>query len=80
MLIASAPLGFIALEAGWVLTEAGRQPWIIYNVMRTADAVTPVASVGGSLALFASLYAVLATILVYFLWQLAGRRLDDKAH
>ena len=34
-----APLGFIALEAGWVVTEAGRQPWIIYGIMRTADIV-----------------------------------------
>ena len=38
---ASAPLGFIAIEAGWFVTELGRQPWIIQGVMRTADAVTP---------------------------------------
>ena len=35
------PLGFVAIEAGWVVTEVGRQPWIIYRVMRTAQAVTP---------------------------------------
>jgi cytochrome d ubiquinol oxidase subunit I len=40
-LIASGPLGFVAIEAGWVVTEVGRQPWIIDHVMRTADAVTP---------------------------------------
>jgi hypothetical protein len=34
-------LGFVALECGWVVTEAGRQPWIIYGVMRTEEAVTP---------------------------------------
>ena len=56
-LVACAPLGFLALEAGWVVTEAGRQPWVIYGVMRTADAVTPVADVWGSLALFTALYA-----------------------
>jgi cytochrome d ubiquinol oxidase subunit I len=39
--VAAAPLGFIALEAGWTVTELGRQPWIIQGVMRTADAVTP---------------------------------------
>lgn len=39
--VASAPFGFIAIEAGWVATELGRQPWIIQGIMRTADAVTP---------------------------------------
>ncbi len=34
-------MGFIAIEAGWTVTEVGRQPWIIYGVLRTADAVTP---------------------------------------
>ena len=34
-------MGFIATEAGWVVTEVGRQPWIIQGVLRTADAVTP---------------------------------------
>ena len=37
----AAPMGFIAIEAGWMVTEVGRQPWIIYGVLRTADAVTP---------------------------------------
>jgi cytochrome bd ubiquinol oxidase subunit I len=70
-LVVCSPLGFLALEAGWVVTEAGRQPWVVYGVMRTADAVTPVASVSGSLALFAALYALLAAILVAFLRRLA---------
>ncbi|MGH2709332.1 MAG: cytochrome ubiquinol oxidase subunit I, partial [Actinomycetota bacterium] len=37
----AAPMGFIAIEAGWTVTEVGRQPWVIYGVLRTADAVTP---------------------------------------
>lgn len=65
------PLGYVALEAGWVVTEAGRQPWVIYNVMRTAEAVTPVESVTGSLALFSALYGVLLLILIAFLRRLA---------
>ena len=69
-LVVCAPLGFIALEAGWVVTEAGRQPWVIYGIMRTADAVTPVESVGGSLALFTALYATLLVILIAFLYRL----------
>jgi cytochrome d ubiquinol oxidase subunit I len=69
-LVFCAPLGFIALEAGWVVTEAGRQPWVIYRIMRTAEAVTPVAEVWGSLALFTVLYAGLLVILVSFLRRL----------
>ena len=65
------PLGFLALEAGWLVTEAGRQPWVIYRVMRTADAVTPVDSVAGSLMVFSMLYAALLVILVFFLRRLA---------
>ncbi|HEX2569775.1 MAG TPA: cytochrome ubiquinol oxidase subunit I, partial [Polyangia bacterium] len=37
----SGPLGFVAIEAGWVVTEVGRQPWIVYGILRTAQAVTP---------------------------------------
>ena len=66
------PLGFLALEAGWVVTEVGRQPWVIYKTMRTADAVTPVASVTGSLIVFSALYAALLLILVFFLRRLAA--------
>jgi cytochrome d ubiquinol oxidase subunit I len=77
-LVACAPLGFIALEAGWVVTEAGRQPWVIYRVLRTADAVTPVADVGWSLAVFTALYLTLLVILLSFLRLLA--RGNDQPH
>ena len=40
-LVAAGPFGFLAIEAGWTVTELGRQPWIIYGVMRTEEAVTP---------------------------------------
>jgi cytochrome d ubiquinol oxidase subunit I len=70
-LVGCAPLGFLALEAGWVVTEVGRQPWVVYGVMRTRDGVTPLESVGGSLALFAALYGTLLLILVSFLRRLA---------
>ena len=72
-LIVSTPLGFIALQAGWVVTEVGRQPWVIYRVMRTADAVTPVSDVWGSLILFGVLYAGLLLLLAVFLRRLARR-------
>lgn len=70
-LVVCAPLGYIALQAGWVVTEVGRQPWVIYRVMRTADAVTPEPHVAGSLALFTLLYAALLVILAVFLRRLA---------
>ena len=53
-----APSGFVAVIAGWVTTEVGRQPWVIYGLLRTADAVSPLASpaVGGSLIAFVIVY------------------------
>jgi cytochrome d ubiquinol oxidase subunit I len=77
-LVCCLPCGFLALEAGWLVTEAGRQPWVIYQVMRTADAVTPVHSVTGSLLVFSMLYAALLVILVFFLRRLA--RGEKQAH
>ena len=62
VLAMSTPLGFVALEAGWVVTELGRQPWIIQGVMRTSDAVTPMPGVGVSLAVVTMIYIGLAVI------------------
>ena len=53
-----APAGFLALEAGWLVTEWGRQPYSVWGVLRTADAVTPVASLAVPLVLFTLLYLV----------------------
>ncbi|MEP7295223.1 MAG: cytochrome ubiquinol oxidase subunit I [Burkholderiales bacterium] len=52
------PSGLVALLAGWYTTEIGRQPWIVYGLMRTADAVSPVSAsqLGISLALFVAVY------------------------
>ncbi len=58
-LVGAAPLGFVAIEAGWVVTEVGRQPWIIYGVMRTREAVTPVHGIGVPFCLFTGLYVFL---------------------
>jgi cytochrome d ubiquinol oxidase subunit I len=64
---ASAPLGFIAIEAGWFVTELGRQPWIIQGVMRTADAVTPMPGLIVPFLAITLLYLVLAAIVVMLL-------------
>ena len=77
-LVVSLPLGFIALEAGWLVTEAGRQPWVIYRLMRTADAVTPVHSVTSSLLVFSALYAALLLIVILFLRRVS--RSEQSAH
>lgn len=61
------PLGFLALEAGWIVTEVGRQPWIIHKVMLTKDAVTPVPGIAYSMYLFIGLYFFLALVLVWLM-------------
>jgi cytochrome d ubiquinol oxidase subunit I len=63
----SAPLGLIAIEAGWVVTEVGRQPWIIRGVMRTADAVTPMPHLTTPFLLFTGLYVFLGVIVIVLL-------------
>lgn len=73
MLALAAPLGFFALEAGWIVTEAGRQPWIIYRVMRTRDAVTPRTDVGVTLLVYVLLYGVLTVALISLLRSLAKK-------
>jgi cytochrome bd ubiquinol oxidase subunit I len=68
-IVACGPLGFLAIEAGWVVTEVGRQPWIIYNVLRTADAVTPVPGLVVPFVTFTALYFVLAALVIWILWR-----------
>jgi cytochrome d ubiquinol oxidase subunit I len=60
----AAPAGFIALEAGWVVTEVGRQPYVVYGVIRTAAAATPAAGMAVRFALFAAIYVILAATVV----------------
>jgi cytochrome d ubiquinol oxidase subunit I len=67
LLVACAPLGFAALEAGWTVTEVGRQPWIVGGVMRTADAVTPMPGLVVPFTVFTLLYLVLGTVVVVLL-------------
>ena len=69
LFVAATPLGFIAVEAGWTVTEVCRQPWIIYNVMRTADAVTPMPGIGYSFYMFTLMYFSLAAIVIFMLYR-----------
>ncbi|MGT5522849.1 cytochrome ubiquinol oxidase subunit I, partial [Escherichia coli] len=70
-LVVTSPLGFLAIEAGWTVTEVGRQPWVIYNVMRTRDAVTPTPGIALTFYVFSLLYAGLGVTLVFFLRRMA---------
>lgn len=64
---AAGPLGLLAVEAGWMVTELGRQPWIIRGVMRTADAVTPMPNVVISLAVSCLIYLFLGLVVAVLL-------------
>ena len=66
-LVLVSPLGFVALEAGWMVTELGRQPWIIYHLMRTKDAVTSMPNVTLTFLVMTALYVVLGIIVVWLL-------------
>ncbi len=63
-LFLASPLGFVAVETGWMVTELGRQPWVIYHVMRTNEAVTPMPGLVVPFTVFTLLYIFLSFILV----------------
>jgi cytochrome bd ubiquinol oxidase subunit I len=70
---ASGILTYIAIEAGWIVTEVGRQPWIIYNTVRTADAVTNSDGIWVSFAVVATLYTALGIATVLALRAMSRR-------
>ncbi|HEV2042931.1 MAG TPA: cytochrome ubiquinol oxidase subunit I, partial [Casimicrobiaceae bacterium] len=77
----ASPLGFVAVIAGWVTTEVGRQPWVVYGLMRTKDAVTP--SLTGSDVLMSLAVYVIAYIVIfgaggYFMGRLLRAGPTDK--
>jgi cytochrome d ubiquinol oxidase subunit I len=69
----AGPAAFIALEAGWVVTEVGRQPWIVYGQMRTADAVTTRGGIVWWLLATIATYVLLGTACAWLLRQLARK-------
>ncbi len=71
-----APMGFLALEAGWIVTEVGRQPWIIHGIMKTKDAVTPMPGMIYSFYMYVVLYSVL-TVAVSWLMYRQIKRLNN---
>ncbi len=73
LLVLNIPLPYLALAAGWAVAEIGRQPWIVYRLMRTADAASPVpgTSVALSLLAFVLVYSLLGAIAFYLLRKYA---------
>ena len=69
IMLYAIPLPYVALQAGWIVTEVGRQPWIVYGLMRTKDAVSPIAAsqVGITLAAFILAYTALGVIAFYLI-------------
>jgi cytochrome bd ubiquinol oxidase subunit I len=68
-------IGFVGVLAGWVVTESGRQPWVIYGVLRTADAISPVSggAVAFSLAMFVVVYGIVFSFGMWFINRLIER-------
>ena len=71
--VAAGPISVIALEAGWITTEVGRQPWIVYRVMRVEDAVTTNSGVWISLAVMIVVYTGMAIVASRVLLGMARR-------
>src|SRR5262249_22642469 len=73
----AGPLAVVALIAGWTVTEVGRQPWVVYRVMRTADAVTGAKGIPVGYALLAAVYAAVAVAVWWILRRLAKVPLEQ---
>jgi len=73
--------GFVAVIAGWVVTETGRQPWVIQGILRTADAASPVpaASLLGTLTLFVLCYGVVFWMGIYYINRLINKGPEGRA-
>lgn len=70
-LLALHPLGFIATEAGWITNEVGRQPWLVYQLVRTSEGVSPIppGNVVWSLSLFIIIFLVIGTSYLYYIFK-----------
>lgn len=76
--VLASPLGFVAVIAGWIVAEVGRQPWVVHGLMRTAEAVSPVSAsqVSTSLVLFVSIYGLLFAAFLYYAGRVVAKGPD----
>ena len=65
----ATPLGFVAVEAGWTVTEVGRQPWILYGIMKTKDAITPMPGIVYSFLTVLLVYGSLSFVVIFLLYR-----------
>ena len=80
IMVLAIPLPYIAGQLGWIVAELGRQPWIVYGLLKTSDAVSrsvSTAQVVGSLAGFTLLYGTLGVVDIYLLARYARKGPDD---
>jgi cytochrome d ubiquinol oxidase subunit I len=77
-IVLAGPLSFVAIELGWMVTELGRQPWVIYGILRTKDAVTTAPGLNISFLVFSGVYVVLAITLTLLLLRLARSPLPKQ--
>jgi cytochrome d ubiquinol oxidase subunit I len=73
---AAGPLAYVALIAGWVTTEVGRQPWVVYQVMRTDQAVTGAGGIPVGYAALWVVYILVGVAVVWILRRLARAPLE----
>lgn len=75
-----SPLGFVAVIAGWITTESGRQPWVVQGMLRTVDSASalPAASVASSLSLFLLAYGVLLIAFLVFFYRIARKGPEER--
>lgn len=71
LVLFASPFGFVGLQTGWIVTEVGRQPWVVYNFMRTSEALNRTANMSASLFGFSILYVLLTVALLWLLSRLA---------
>ncbi len=77
-IILCGPMAFLAVECGWVTTEVGRQPWVIYNYLLTSAAVTPAPYMNITFTIFTLIYIVMAVMLIVLLVRLARQPLPKR--
>jgi cytochrome d ubiquinol oxidase subunit I len=77
-LVAAGPASVVVMEAGWFVTEFGRQPWIVYGIMRTSEAATNAPALGLTFAIFIAIYAGLAITTGRLLLLLAARNRNSS--
>jgi cytochrome d ubiquinol oxidase subunit I len=77
-LVLSGPAAIVAMEAGWFVTEFGRQPWIVYNILRTTDAATTAPALGLTFVIFFAIYITLAITTASLLMLQARRNREQR--